>query len=92
MYFDNAVVSGFLIPNGVDPSTITADIQSPINALNQQMNVLLTRIQNNPTPNQGDILQLQIVSQQYNNLIQLVSSVNKAFFDCEKQVITNMAS
>ena len=55
MYFDNAVVSGFLIPNGVDPSTITADVQAPINALNQQMNVLLTRIQNNPTPNQYEI-------------------------------------
>lgn len=92
MYFDNSVVSGFLIPNGVDPSTITADVQAPINALNQQMNVLLTRIQNNPTPNQGDILQLQIVAQQYNNLIQLVSSLNKAYYDCEKQVITNMAS
>ena len=92
MYFDNAVVSGFLIPNGVDPSTITASLQQPINALNQQINVLLMRIQNNPTPNQGDILQLQLAVQQYNNLIQLTSSVNKAFYDSEKAVITNIAS
>lgn len=92
MYFDNSVVSGFLIPNGVDPSVITSNIQAPINALNQQMTVLLARIQDNPTPNQGDILQLQLVAQQYNNLIDLVSSVNKAYYDCEKSVIQNMAS
>lgn len=92
MYFDNSIVAGYLVPNGVTPSQVAGQLQSPLMALNQQINVLLAKIQSNPTPNEADILQLQLVAQQYNNLILLTSSVNKAFYDTEKQVISNIST
>jgi hypothetical protein len=94
MYFDNpiAAVGSPLIPNEINPSQITFAIQTPLNRLNADINVLLERVQNSTLPNQSDILQLQLEVQQYTNLLQLTSSLLKDYYDSEKQIITNMSS
>jgi|GEM_PF-5763599 len=93
VYFNSqAIVNGYFVPNGVTPSVIMGSMQAPINQLNQQINVMLNRIQSNPTPNQADILQLQLLIGQYNNLLLASSQMLKAYYDTEKQIIGNIGT
>lgn len=94
MYFDEpiAALGSPLIPNEINPAAMTAQLQGPLTRVNAQINVLLERIQTSTLPNQSDILQLQLMVQQYTNLLQLNSSLLKDYYDSEKQIITNLSS
>jgi hypothetical protein len=91
-FSSNAMVSGYLIPDYFDPSTVATSLQTPLDVLNNQVNVLLGQIDGNPTPNQGTIVQLQMAVQQFTNLLQLDSAITKNIEDAQKTIINNISS
>lgn len=74
-----------LIPNYNTPAV-------NLDALNNQINILLTQIQGNPSPSQGSVVRLQLAVQQFTNILQLQSSVTKSILDAQKTIINNISS
>lgn len=72
--------------------SITNQLGSATQQMEQQMNAELSQLQSNPNPSQQDLVVFQATLQIWTNLIQMESSITKVYGDAMKQVVTNMGS